>query len=158
MRHWIRNFIYFGVIFLLLAQVFPPAQTNPPIDPANTIHARVSMEPMVTAALTRACNDCHSNSTVWPWYSRVAPVSWLVVNDVRRGRRALNFSEWKSLDAQKQQEMLPEICKEVTDREMPIEEYVLLHPNAKLTSEEVRSICTWSHSSHLQGLQTVANR
>jgi len=146
MRPWVKEAIYVMFLVLLVAQFFPPARTNPPVEPSRTIHAEFNIEPVVASTLTRACNDCHSNLTTWPWYSRVAPASWLVVSDVRRGRRALNFSDWKSLSLEKQQELPSEICKEVTDRDMPTEEYLLLHPKARLTSAEVRLICDWTHS------------
>jgi hypothetical protein len=146
MRPWIKKALYVIVLVLLVAQLFPPARTNPSIDPSRTIHAALTIEPAVASALTRACNDCHSNQTVWPWYSKVAPASWLVVSDVRRGRAALNLSDWKVLSPEKQRELPSEICKEVAEREMPTEEYLLMHPRAKLTRTEIDSICRWAHS------------
>jgi hypothetical protein len=146
MRPWVKKAIYLILLVLLITQFFPPARTNPPVEPSRTIHAAFKVDPAVASAFTRACNDCHSNLTVWPWYSKVAPASWLVVSDVRRGRGAMNFSDWKSLTPEKQQEVLPEICKEVTDHDMPTEEYVLAHPRAKLTTAEVDSICRWVNS------------
>jgi hypothetical protein len=111
------------------------------------------MEPLVSSALGRACNDCHSNQTVWPWYSKVAPASWLVVSNVRRGRKALNFSEWTSLSLEKQHDVLPEICQEVAEFDMPMEEYILMHLRAKLSHSEIISICTWAHSAVVVGLE-----
>jgi hypothetical protein len=83
----------------------------------------------------------------------VAPASWLVVSDVQRGRKALNFSEWKSLNPEKQSEILKEICSEVAEREMPMGEYLLMHPRAKLTGAEVQAICGWAHSVGPGGLE-----
>lgn len=146
MRSWVKKALYVIVLVLLVAQLFPPSRTNPPVDPSRTIHTVFTIEPPVASALTRACNDCHSNQTVWPWYSKVAPASWLVVSDVKRGRAALNFSDWKSLSSEKQHELPSEICKEVMDRDMPTEEYLLMHPQARLTRTEINSICKWTHS------------
>jgi hypothetical protein len=81
----------------------------------------------------------------------MAPVSWVVISDVKRGRKALNFSDWKSIAAERQSEMVLEICKEVAERDMPIEEYLLMHPTAKPTHVEIESICTWAHSAGLAG-------
>lgn len=145
MRPWLRRSIYVAIVLLVVAQLFPPATSNPEVTPSQSIHASLPMQPVVASALARACNDCHSNLTTWPWYSKVAPASWLVVSDVRRGRRALNFSEWKSLSFEKRQKLLPEICQEITEREMPTEEYVLMHPRAKLTRVEIDSVCNWAH-------------
>jgi len=78
----------------------------------------------------KACFDCHSNETVWPWYSRVAPVSWLVYRDVVEGREHLNFSDWK--DGSRKGENPREISKEVLEGEMPPLQYHIAHPEAKL--------------------------
>ena len=145
MRPWIKKGLYVAVVVLVVAQFFPPARTNPEVDPSQSIHASLPLHPVVASALARACNDCHSNLTTWPWYSKVAPASWLVVSDVGRGRRALNFSEWNSLSFEKRQKLLPEICEEIAEREMPTEEYLLLHPRARLTRAEIDSICSWAH-------------
>jgi hypothetical protein len=153
MRPWIKKPFYIIVLLLLVAQFFPPSRTNPPGDSLRSIHASLAMEPVVSSALARACSDCHSNHTVWPWYSKVAPASWLVVSDVKRGRKALNFSEWSSLSPEKQHDVLPEICQEVADLKMPTEEYLLLHPRAKLSPSEISSICTWAHSAAVVGLE-----
>lgn len=82
----------------------------------------------------RACYDCHSNETRWPWYSAVAPVSWLVAKDVAEGREHLNFSEWDqpNEDAHK-------ILEVVEEGEMPLRKYLLLHPGARLDGEERRA-------------------
>src|SRR5215467_1820965 len=81
-------------ILLAIAQFFRPARTNPPTDPAREIGALLPLDPAVHSTFARSCNDCHSNRTVWPWYTGVAPASWLVVSDVNRGRKALNLSNW----------------------------------------------------------------
>src|SRR5712664_3174329 len=94
--------IFFGLQFIR------PAKTNPPIDQAQTIEAQTQVTPQVEAILDRSCNDCHSNKTRWPWYSNVAPVSWLVVDDVNEARRVLNFSEWGRLDPDRQRKKLPQ--------------------------------------------------
>ena len=152
MRPWIKKALYV-VGFFMFVQLFPLATTNPPVDPARTIHASMNLDTSVSSTLARACNDCHSNLTVWPWYSRVAPLSWLVISDVRRGRSAMNFSDWKSISPEKQSEIVPDICKEVADREMPLEQYLLMHPRAKPTHAETEAICTWAHSSGVAGTE-----
>ena len=157
MQPWIKRILYSLVLLFLIIQLFPLTRTNPPVDPVRTIHASVTMDTQVSSTLARACNDCHSNLTVWPWYSRVAPVSWLVINDVNRGRKAMNFSDWKSLSAERQGEILPEICKEVADREMPTEEYILMHPGVKPSHAEIESICSWAHSTGLAAAESANN-
>jgi hypothetical protein len=85
----------------------------------------------------RACFDCHSNETVWPWYSKVAPVSWLVVSDTVRGRRALNFSEWGTGRRRRE---VDEVARIVTRGEMPPSTYLITHPAGKLTADEKQQL------------------
>lgn len=79
-----------------------------------------------------ACFDCHSNETVWPWYSHVAPVSWLVQRDVEKGRKDLNFSRW----ADGENEELEEAAEEVREGEMPMPIYLLTHGDARLSNAQ----------------------
>jgi hypothetical protein len=103
----------------------------------------------VQALLDRACMDCHSNRTRWPWYSAVAPASWLVRGDVLRARSALNFSEWRT-----EQEPWPgmavarlaAVCAVVEHDEMAPRNYRLLHPDAQLSHDEKRALCDWTNA------------
>jgi mono/diheme cytochrome c family protein len=86
----------------------------------------------------RACFDCHSNQTNWPWYAGVAPASWLVYNDVAEGRESLNFSDW--LDGRREGEKGDEIRKEIEEGEMPPFQYRLAHPESRLSGAEKQSL------------------
>lgn len=94
--------------------------------------------------LQRAGCDCHSNETTWPWYSRIAPVSWLLHRDVVEGRAELNFSNRESMAPDKQAKKRLEIGKEVRDGEMPLWFYTPLHPHAKLTDADKQLLERWS--------------
>lgn len=131
-------------ILLLGAQVFRPERTNPAVDEAKTIQSRLHVPANVDAILKRACYDCHSNQTRWPWYSNVAPVSWWLVDHVNHGRSHLNFSEWDQYDAKKAAHHLEEICEEVEAGAMPLPSYLPMHPQARLSAEEVRALCDWA--------------
>jgi hypothetical protein len=85
--------------------------------------------------------DCHSNRTAWPWYSGVAPASWLVVDDVKEARAEFNLSEWGKLAPNTAQEKRKAMCAEVRDGEMPPWQYLLLHPEAKVRAEDVAALC-----------------
>ena len=135
-----------AVVILGIIQLIRPAHSNLPITAGETIHARLPVDSVVDAALIRSCNDCHSNLTVWPWYTNVAPASWLIVSDVRRGRGELNFSEWGTYTLNKQQKLLKETCAEVSERKMPAAAYTLLHPSAKFTDADIAAVCAWTRS------------
>lgn len=130
------------VAVFALMQVVVPARTNPQSDPsASLVAVRPDAAPAY-AVMQRSCGDCHSNYTLWPWYSRVAPVSWLVARDVSEGRREFNISEFGGYDAAKQQRKLDKACEEVTGGEMPMWIYTLQHPDARLRPGDVEAICS----------------
>jgi hypothetical protein len=129
---------------LLIIQFFGPAKTNPPIDPSQSIESRLQVPPQVAAILDRSCNDCHSNKTRWPWYSNVAPVSWLVIKDVNEGRQNLNFSEWGRYTPRDVDGLLKQICREVKAGVMPLSIYTPMHPGSKLSAEDVKTLCDWT--------------
>jgi len=132
------------VVLAVAAQVFQPRPSNPPIDPARTLQARLAVPPDVSAILDRSCRDCHTHATTWPWYAKVSPASWLVVSDVNEGREHLNLSEWAQYDVRRADHELDEMCEHVREGEMPLGSYILLHPDAKLSADDVSVICGWT--------------
>jgi hypothetical protein len=135
-------------ILFIAAQFFRPAKTNPAVDETQTIQAHTQMTPQVAAIIDRSCRDCHSNKTVWPWYSNVAPVSWLVIPHVDDGRRAMNLSEWGHYDQRKQAKRLEGMCDEVTDGGMPLGSYTPMHPGSKLTPADIKTLCDWTKAEN----------
>lgn len=119
-------------------QLVPVARTNPPVT------SDVDAPRDVQAILERSCYDCHSNRTRWPWYSRVAPVSWLVARDVRLGRRELNFSEWPAFDFEEQDDLMAHIAKQVERGRMPLPIYLTMHPGARLSAADRRTLVAWA--------------
>jgi len=120
--------------FLLIQLVpFGRAHDNPPV-----VQEPNWDSPQTRELAARACFDCHSNTTVWPWYSNVAPVSWLVQHDVDEGREHLNFSDWNQSHAEHGGEAheADELGETVLEGEMPPANYLLNHPEAKLTDDE----------------------
>lgn len=98
----------------------------------------------VKAILRRSCYDCHSNETVWPWYSYVAPVSWLIESDVRKGRKHVNFSNWDKAGSDERKEIRHESYEEVDHGEMPMSIYTLIHPDAKLSDKDKSALKDWA--------------
>jgi hypothetical protein len=113
-----------------------------------TSGARMSqvINPQVGAILDRSCQDCHSSHTTWPWYSRVAPVSWMVSKHVREGREMLDFSGWTNQPPSADERML--ICDAVSDGEMPLPQYTMIHRKAKLSKQDVALICGWAAATN----------
>jgi hypothetical protein len=108
--------IVLGVLagLLVAAQLVQPKRTNPSVVASRGLEAHVPVPAQVSSILKRSCYDCHSSVTVWPWYSHVAPVSWLLVDDVNQGRSHINFQDWEAQEnAEEANEHLRTICKEV---------------------------------------------
>ena len=133
MKTALMRIILVIVIVLVGIQFIPVNRSNPPVE------EEIQVPPDVKGILKRACYDCHSNETIWPGYSRVAPVSWLLAWDVREGRDELNFSTWNRYAPKKRDKIIKEIWEEVQEGEMPPWFYLPLHPDARL-SEGDRSV------------------
>ena len=132
------------IVVFIAIQFVRPANTNPPVDESQTIFACTQAPPEVASILDRSCRDCHSNKTVWPWYTQVAPVSWWLANHVDHGRKDLNLSEWAKLPPDRQDRKLRQICDEVQDGNMPLASYLPMHPIAKLSEQDKKTLCDWT--------------
>jgi hypothetical protein len=130
----------------IVIQFIRPAKTNPPAQASLAIDAHTQIAPPIKDILNRSCSDCHSNNTVWPWYSNLAPVSWFVINHVNEGRQHLNFSEWGNLDNNRQRRKLDEMCEMVEGGEMPLTSYTPMHPGSKLSAQDVKTLCDWTNA------------
>lgn len=124
-----------------------PDLTNPPVNEAMTIEAALHPPQSIMATLTRSCGDCHSNATKWPWYSHVAPMSWLVADHVLDGRRALNFSTFADIKHEFRAGMLEELAAEVKKGDMPLPSYTVIHRDAKLNDAERAALVTWAEAA-----------
>lgn len=103
----------------------------------------VSLNVEPPRVLVRACGDCHSNRTDWPWYSYVPPVSWWVAQHVREGRERLDFSKWDKYSQWQRQDKLESICGLISTGRMPPWQYTVMHPAARLTETDKKAVCTW---------------
>lgn len=128
MKKWLRIILGVGLALFLLIQLLPIGRnhTNPPVVQEPTWDS-----PQTRTLVMRACADCHSNETKWPWYSNIAPVSWVVAHHVDEGRGKLNFSEWN-----RPQRDADEAAKVVQEGEMPPGYFTLMHASARLTDAE----------------------
>ena len=142
-----RGVILGFIGLVLVIQAYRPAHVNPPVDATRTLEAAVQVPPAVDKILARSCNDCHSDQTRWPWYSNVAPVSWVINQHVTNGRRHLNFSEWLRDDvddpAEYSRQKLVSACRELKLGRMPLFSYELLHPDARLSPGDIEAFCAW---------------
>jgi hypothetical protein len=146
MKRW--HYLLGGPVLLLLIIQLVPNELPAVVDtnPGDIIQSGIVSEE-VASLLKVSCNNCHSNETEYPWYSYVAPSSWLVARDVRLARAELNFSEWAEMDMLDQLAALDDITDEVKSGEMPMGIYTLIHPSAKLDERQRDLIITWSEEA-----------
>jgi hypothetical protein len=132
-------FVAFVAGFALLQLTNPP-RTNPPV--VSDFIATNAPPPQIAAMLRAACYDCHSSETRWPWYSRVAPMSWLIANDVKEGRKHLNLSDWPH-DPTRAAKRLENMSDEIGSGEMPLAKYTKIHADARLTESQRKELTDW---------------
>lgn len=112
----------------------------------QTIFREARIDPETLMLVQRACQNCHSQNTEWPWYSHVAPVSWLLARDVQQARSHMNLSQWQDYSTADRLRLLSEIGSAVRNGEMPVQRYLLLHPEARLNDSERQRIYRWTRT------------
>ena len=141
MKKLLRWIVLTGFFLFAAIQFIPIARTNPPVT------GDVPAAPEIKSLLRNACYDCHSHETVWPWYSRVAPVSWLIASDVKEGRGKMNFSTWADYKPAKQGVLLDDAAEQIRQGDMPPFYYAWMHPNARLTDTQKEQLTSWMKSA-----------
>lgn len=131
------------VILFIVIQLFRIDRKNPVTDPSKDFLTVTSTPSDVANILNSSCYDCHSNATVYPWYSNIAPVSWWLKHHVDEARAELNFSEWDNYSSRKKDHKLDEAIELVENGEMPMNTYIWMHGNAKLSDEQRNRLITY---------------
>lgn len=124
-------------VIIIGIQFISVERSNPPVT------GQIDAPSTVLSILKTSCYDCHSNETKWPWYSYVAPVSFLVAGDVEKARKRVNFSEWDKYDDEKRAKKLDAIIEDVEEGEMPLSKYTLMHPDAKMDQSKIKVLKDW---------------
>ncbi len=135
--------LVFGFVVI---QFYRPDRTNLPVVQAETLEATTQVSENVAAILKRSCSDCHSNETIYPWYSNISPFSWLLADHIEEGRRELNYSVWNTYSAKKKRHKFEKICEQITSGEMPHNQYLWLHADAQLSEEDKKIVCDWAET------------
>ena len=135
-----------GLIAVAIASLVHPFGAAKQRTGSSPLETKLDTTPAVLRILERSCQNCHSDRTEWPWYSYVAPMSWIVEYDVQQGRAHLNLSRWSKYSPSEQPELLGRIATVVRSRRMPLPRYVRVHPEAKLSETEVELLYHWARS------------
>lgn len=136
----LRIIIIVLIVVFIGIQFVPVSKTNPPVT------GEIEAPENVRQVLRNSCYDCHSNEVKWPWYSNIAPASWLVAHDVNEAREHMNFSEWQSYSADDKADDIEDIWEEIDEGEMPLWYYLILHNDARLSESDKVTIHNWVNS------------
>ncbi len=155
----LKNIINRTLIVILVAlvviQFIRPAKNQSGAISENDITKMYTVPGNVQVILQKACNDCHSNNTTYPWYSNIQPVAWWLNDHIREGKEELNFSEFGTYKLLRQSRKLKKAAGEIEEGEMPLSSYTIIHRDAILTPEEKAAITTWAKTLSTEILAKV---
>jgi hypothetical protein len=147
MRKWLKWIGIGALIGAIALQFTNPPHVNPQVVPGHDLLATNAPPPQISALLKNACYNCHSSETKWPWYSYVAPISWLVVRDVNDARESMNFSDWPHDSPQRVRKKWKRVAEAVDANEMPLPKYTLIHRASRLTAEQRKELVEWAEQA-----------
>lgn len=142
------KFIIAALVLILIVVQFIPSGIpgNIPEEEKGIANDSLVAGP-VLAQLRKSCFDCHSNQVNLPWYSKVAPSSWLLAGHIKEGRSYLNFSEWAAYSDREKIGLLGDIRDEVSSGKMPLKSYLLIHSDARIDTAEISAILKWAEDA-----------
>ncbi len=138
------------IAVLIVLQFFQPELNSAPIDPELDMLELLAPPEPVADLIRDACYDCHSNQTNYPWYNRISPVSLYLYKHIKKGKTELNFSEYDLLDKADKVGTFADFCDVVDAGSMPLQSYMLIHKDARLTQEERETLCNWTEKEALK--------
>ena len=139
-----RKIIFIVLALLVIIQFIRPTKNSSTAVSTNDLTTKFAMPGNVKLILEKACNDCHSNNTYYPWYSNIQPIGWWLQYHVNDGKRELNFNEFATYPPKKQDHKLKELIETVKEGEMPINSYTWTHKSAKLSEQEKQLLVDWA--------------
>ena len=141
--------IAIGIVFIIfiVIQFIQPVRNKSDLLLASDISNTITISDNVQAIIINACYDCHSNNTIYPWYSNIQPMGWLMAKHIKNGKEALNFSEFASYSSRRQLSKLNGIANSIRDDIMPLRSYKLMHKNAQLSTSQMELLINWAQQS-----------
>ena len=149
---WIRRLLVLALVALLLIQFIPIDKNEGGYESLEPFLKETKPAAEVAALLKRACYDCHSNQTAYPWYAHVAPASFYLDEHIQNAKQQLNFSEWEQYSAKRKNRKLNQIIEALTHKTMPLESYTLIHTEALLDTAQTEVLLNWATTARLNYL------
>lgn len=149
MRRWTRGALIVLIGSLIVIQFFRPERNLGP-SPGSDMLAQLDPPEELVQILQNSCYDCHSNQTEYPWYSQIAPASWVLDKHIREGKEQVNFSTFGTLEQRAKIRLLTEICEVVEEGSMPLKSYLRFHRDAGLSENDKEALCNWTELQALK--------
>ena len=140
----VRKILIGLLIALVVIQFFRPGKNNNPTITDKDITRLYTVPDSVQQILAKACNDCHSDNTRYPWYNNIQPVAWWLNDHIKDGKKEMNLSEFGNRPLVKQAKKLKKCAKEIEEGEMPLDSYTWIHKDAVLTPAEKQMLINWA--------------
>lgn len=142
-----KKILWTLAILMVAIQFIRPSENKSDGPQTNAVDTKYAVSADVKTILEKACNDCHSNNTRYPWYNKIQPVAWWLALHVKKGKKEINFDEFASYSLRRQYHKLEEIEEQVKEGKMPLPSYTITHKDAVLTNEEKDALLAWVASS-----------
>ena len=144
-----RSVFKWGILILILIQFVRPDR-NISENAKHNYSNELEVSNEIKDIIATSCADCHSNNTIYPWYSEIAPISWYLDYHINDGKKQLNFSEWNKYNKNQKEHIIKDLKEELEDQNMPLKSYLLLHNNAKLTVHQYKLLLDWVESIKIE--------
>ena len=139
-----KKIIILLIVTIVAIQFFRPVKNQSNVAQVNSLATAYSTPLEVKIILEKACNDCHTNNTTYPWYNNIQPIAWWLARHVSEGKKHLNFDELLTYQPKKQDHKMEEVIEMVKEKEMPLPSYTWTHTAAKLSNEERVALTNWA--------------
>ncbi|KJD33276.1 cytochrome C [Tamlana sedimentorum] len=139
-----KKIFYLIVIALIVAQFFQPEKNEGSLASVEPFYNETKPSEEVKTILKTACFDCHSDTTNYPWYSKITPVNYWLAEHIEDGKKHLNFSNWVGNSVKRKDHKMDELIEEIEEHKMPLESYTLIHKDAKLSESQIEAVTTWA--------------
>lgn len=146
LKKMLKRLLLVLLFALVVIQFIHPAKNKAEGISDNDISKKYPVPAEVASILKTSCTDCHSNNTEYPWYSKIQPVDWFLDDHIREGKKHLNFSEFINTPIRRQYKKLQEINEQVKEDEMPLDSYLWIHKDAKLSQEQKLILANWANA------------
>lgn len=139
----LKKISWFLLIVFVIAQFFQPEKNEGNLTSLTAFISETKPPEEVHKILKESCFDCHSNKTIYPWYSNITPINFWMADHVKVGTKKLNLSKWSDYSLKRKEHKMKEVWEEVEKRKMPLDSYTWTHAEANLTQDQIEAVVVW---------------